>query len=552
MHKLLKIILPLISTRKLILCVFLGMFSGLSSFLFVNCVTRVVALIIAGNLGDVRKEYAIFFASIILLFIWTRKTLSVTITRLSQTLFWELRMQVLSVILKANCQQLNSRRSRITTAVLSDVSTLMDVSLYIIQFSTSSILAISCLIYLLSISMALFFVTIAVSLAGILVYLSSSGKNERWFQSARSLENEFSRNFFSILNGFKEIFMEPRKGAAIYNSKIKAIANESYKNNLAAYTGFINNQITGQILFYILITFILLFFSLSLKIKPSDLISFVFTLLYLLSSIESILLLLPVISRARVASNHLVGLKTELEELNFKNRTPNRYILKDEFDLIEIRDMEFYYGENGRSFGIGPLNFSVCKGEAVFIYGGNGSGKTTLIHSILGLCSPSAGEIRLNGNLITAENYAEYRTIFSVVFSDFYLFDEVLGIADLNIDKWNYYLSLFELEGKVKIDGTQLSTTDLSTGQRKRLALIVALLEEKPVLVIDEWAADQDPHFRKKFYTEIIPLLKDEGITIIAITHDDRYYHCSDKLYKMDYGKITEETVNIHNPLVAL
>jgi putative ATP-binding cassette transporter len=111
---------------------------------------------------------------------------------------------------------------------------------------------------------------------------------------------------------------------------------------------------------------------------------------------------------------------------------------------------------------------------------------------------------------------------------------------------------MFELEGKVKIEGNTFSTTDLSTGQRKRLALIAALLEEKPVLVMDEWAADQDPYFRKKFYTEILPLLKQEDITIIAITHDDKYYNCADRLYKMDYGKLKEESIRMHEaPLLT-
>ena len=153
--------------------------------------------------------------------------------------------------------------------------------------------------------------------------------------------------------------------------------------------------------------------------------------------------------------------------------------------------------------------------------------------------------------LINKENYSNYRSIFSVVFSDFYLFDELLGIDNMNIQKCNDYLQLFEIEQKVKLDNNHFSTIDLSTGQKKRLALIAMLLEEKPVLVLDEWAADQDPYFRKKFYTEILPFLKKEGFTIIAVTHDDKYYHCADKLYKMDYGKLIAEDIHTYNRLLA-
>ena len=161
----------------------------------------------------------------------------------------------------------------------------------------------------------------------------------------------------------------------------------------------------------------------------------------------------------------------------------------------------------------------------------------------LGLWLPSAGEIRLNGVRVNHDNYPAYRAAFAVVYSNFYLFDELLGLETFSREKWDYYIRLFELEGKVTLEGNKFSTTELSTGQRKRLALIAALMEEKPVLVIDEWAADQDPYFRRKFYTEIIPLLKKEGIAIIAITHDDRYYNCADKLYRMDYGKLVRESV---------
>jgi putative ATP-binding cassette transporter len=281
----------------------------------------------------------------------------------------------------------------------------------------------------------------------------------------------------------------------------------------------------------------------TLNIKANDIVSFVFTLLYLLSSIETIMVLFPNLMRAKIASNHLIDLKSELEKANLEQFIPKKHIFKNEFNQITIRGLEFYYEGVDKCFSIGPINFDIQKGEIIFIYGGNGSGKTTFIHSILGIYPSTSGEIKLNGVLINNDNYPEYRTIFSVVFSDFYLFNELIGIDNLDIKKWNHYIQLFELEGKVKMEGKCFSTTDLSKGQQKRLALIASLLEEKPVLVIDEWAADQDPHFRKKFYTEIIPLLKKEGIAIIAITHDDKYYHCADKIYKMDYGKLTEEDV---------
>jgi putative ATP-binding cassette transporter len=264
------------------------------------------------------------------------------------------------------------------------------------------------------------------------------------------------------------------------------------------------------------------------------------------------MLQLPTFMRAGVSARQLTSLKNELVEAHFRNPIPEKHIFNNIFDRLTVEGLEFNYGKSDTSFSIGPINFDIRKGETIFIYGGNGSGKTTFIHSLLGLCLPSAGEIRLNGILIEQDNYPEYKTFFSVVFSDFYLFDEILDEEHFDLAKWNLYLRLFEMEGKVTLEGSRFSTTDLSAGQRKRLALIIALMEGKPILVIDEWAADQDPYFRKKFYAEIIPLLNKKGLSIIAITHDDKYYHHADKLFKMDEGKLVEENVHLHQASLIL
>lgn len=546
MKKVLYIVLPLLGKDGLLKYIFLGIFSGVCSFLFINSVTRVISLMISGGFTRISMEYVIIFSTLILLFIWTRRTLSLAIINLSQMMTWTLRKQILSLALLANYQELMSRKVRIRSAILNDVSVLTQAAMNIIQFFSALILTIACLGYLASISVVLFLITIGIALVGVTVYYIGSKANARDLEKARGFENNFLENFNAILDGFKEIYMEPKKGKEIYDKKIDEVANDAYKTNTAAFTNFLNNQITGQILFYILISSILLFFSIILNIKIGDTVSFVFTLLYLLSSIEAVMVLIPGLIRAKVSSDHLIGLINELESANTDAVASEKYNFKLEFDNISVKALEFNYGKGEKSFGIGPIDFAVSKGDVIFVYGGNGSGKTTFIHSVLGLNIPSKGEIKLNDTPINKENYANYREIFSVVFSDFYLFSEILAVDNVDIEKWNYYLELFELGKKVELKDNGFSTTDLSTGQRKRLALIATLLEEKPVLVIDEWAADQDPYFRKKFYTEIIPLLKAKGLTVIAITHDDRYYYCADKLYKMDDGNLIEENVNIH------
>lgn len=552
MRRIFKLIMPLSGKAKILQYTVLGILSGLCSFLFINLSTRVVQLIIEGNLKSISSEYILVFASIILLFIWTRRSLSLAIIHLSQKMFWNLRTQIISQVLKASFRQLLTHKSKIYSAIVNDVNVLTNASLSIIEFSISAIVTLSCFIYLASISLVLFSITLGTAMLGVIIYQIGAKKDNLNFERTRNLEDGFIEHFNSILNGFKEIFMDPKKGRFIFERKIKVIANEANQSNIKAFTGFLNNQMSGQVLFYILVSSILLFFSVKLGIESGKTVNFIFILLYVLSSLETIMVLLPNIVRAKISADRLLDLKTELEDAGFSNNASENQISRNEFSEIAVQRLEFYYEGNDQVFGIGPIDFTIEKGETVFIYGGNGSGKTTLIHSILGLCRPTAGEILLNGIPVDTNNYSFYKTAFAVVFNDFYLFTELIGPDQIDMEKWYFYLRLFELEDKVKMNDRSFSTTDLSTGQRKRLALIAALLEEKPILVLDEWAADQDPYFRKKFYTEIIPLLKAEGVTIIAITHDDKYYHCADKLYKMDYGKLRMESVNKYESISTI
>ncbi|WP_442591962.1 cyclic peptide export ABC transporter [Pedobacter sp. AW31-3R] len=544
MRKLLKLIILLIGKRGFVFYIFLGIFSGLCNFLFITSLTKVISLLISKKYVSISIDYIIVFISIILLFMWIRRSLSIAIVNLSQNLLWKIRKQVISLVLKANFHQLSNRRARIYSAIVNDINTLTQASLNMIGFFTSFVMAIACLIYLGSISIVLLLITLAVAVIGVAIYYINSKRSVKQLETVRVLDSRFLEHLNAILDGFKEIFIEPKKGKEIYNDKISKIAVDSYKSNSAAFTGLINNQITGQVLFYILITAILLVFSVKLKVEVGNIVSFIFTLLYLLSSIEAIMLLLPGLLRARVASKHLMDLKSELENEEFSNNFPEKDITPDEFEKITLNGLKFEHKKTDKSFKIGPIDLNIDKGDIIFIYGSNGSGKTTLIYSILGLHIPDKGSIKLNSKRISEKTYAEYRSIFSVVFSDFYLFEELYGIEDVDMDRLKYLLKLFDIDHLVNLNGRAFSTLSLSTGQRKRLALIAALLEKKPVLVLDEWAADQDPYFRKKFYTEIIPGLKKEGITVIAITHDDNYYHCADKLYKMDYGKLIQVEKN--------
>jgi putative ATP-binding cassette transporter len=188
---------------------------------------------------------------------------------------------------------------------------------------------------------------------------------------------------------------------------------------------------------------------------------------------------------------------------------------------------------------LGPLDLALYRGEVVFLVGGNGSGKSTFAKVLAGLYPPDGGEIRLDGRPVTSENLEWYHQHFSVIFSDFYLFDRLLGLAGPDLDRRaRDYLAQLALDGKVEIRDGELSTTALSQGQRKRLALLTVFLEDRPISIFDEWAADQDPQYRDIFYSKLIPELRARGKTVVVISHDERYYHLADRIIKLDYGRL--------------
>jgi putative ATP-binding cassette transporter len=248
---------------------------------------------------------------------------------------------------------------------------------------------------------------------------------------------------------------------------------------------------------------------------------------------------LPLISKASVALQKIESLGLSLASRGEVATAPPDSLTNWHSLQLQNITHTYYTDKEDSSFILGPINLTLYPQELVFIVGGNGSGKSSLAKLITGLYIPENGEIILDENLITENNREWYRQHFSVVFSDFYLFEELLGLENNNLDiQAQKYLEKLQLDHKVKIKNGQLSTTALSQGQRKRLALLTAYLENRQIYLFDEWAADQDPLFKDIFYTQLLPELKAQGKTILVISHDDNYFHLADRIIKLNYGKI--------------
>jgi len=215
----------------------------------------------------------------------------------------------------------------------------------------------------------------------------------------------------------------------------------------------------------------------------------------------------------------------------------------ESLELVAVT--HFYRKENDdRRFQLGPVNLRIRRGELIFLIGGNGAGKTTLVKVIAGLYAPAAGNVLLNGIPVTESTRDAYRQLFSALFSDFYLFERLLGIESVDLDNHSMgYLKRLHLDKDVKVENGKLSTLALSQGQRKRLALLTAYLEDRPIYIFDEWAADQDPLFKNVYYHEILAELKARGKTVLVISHDDRYFNLADRVIKIEEGNIEYDTM---------
>lgn len=238
----------------------------------------------------------------------------------------------------------------------------------------------------------------------------------------------------------------------------------------------------------------------------------------------------PSVFRARIAYERLKKLDLAPFEPEFELGETAPQI----WQKLRLKDINFAYDE-GSEFALKDINLEIRRGETVFLIGKNGSGKSTLFMILVGLLAPKSGEMFADDTKITEPNLKSYANTISAVFSDFYLFDEVMSDDEALT---NELLKKMSIENKVSVKEGNFSTLNLSQGQKKRLAMVAALLEKRKFLILDEWAADQDPEFRRHFYTEFLPGLKAQGYTIFAISHDDAYFDAADKIYEIKNGKI--------------
>ncbi|MET3878914.1 cyclic peptide export ABC transporter [Chitinophaga sp. OAE865] len=511
--------------------VLFSVFSGIANMI-------IIALVTSSINSEVELKYLLLYYILALsVYLLGRRFVQINLTRMTRNIVFELRMKMIEKIFSTSYQRFEKMDSgRIYTVLNDDVTMIGESANTVVSLITSIFTTLTAFLYLAVISFWATTLTVTLIILISVIYYFVSKSTNVYFEEARETRNSFINLVNGMIEGFKEISLH-RKKKAEYKQDIADTADEYRKKISIANIHFVNAFLVGESLLVLLLGVVAFVIP---KIFPyvqsHVVISFVVVLLYLIAPVNEILNSVPSIMQLKVAWSRIQLFLNEIPQGAGQGGVQAAPVTRH--TVFRVDGLTFQYkDENDHiDFAIGPVDFTVKAGEILFIIGGNGSGKTTLAKLLTGLYQPDQGNIYLDDEIISGEQLSE---CFSTVFSPAYLFNKLYNLdTTKKAEEIKKYLQLLHLTDKVTVNGNRYSTIKLSGGQRKRLALLQCYLEDSPVYLFDEWAADQDPAYRNFFYRRLLPEMKMAGKIIIAITHDDHYFDIADTVLEMNQGQL--------------
>lgn len=513
---------------------------------FINGYAVSLAITAAKNLEPGRlqvREFLLFFISLTAFWISKEHVLNQT-TNIVEGIIRDIRMRIMQAVRTTNLvvfERMN--RGRIYSVLSTDAVALSMSAGAIINATSSACMLLFVIANVGVLSLWALAITLAFIISAVLLYMHKSRAVQTQLAEASRLEAEFFENLNGLLYGYKELKLSRAKSSDFFSAELWGIITSTAQ--LRTTSGRTMNQsvLIGQSFLLFTVSGVLFLLP---NLQPADVavvVPVVAIVLFAAGPIGDVVVAIPALARANTAIDSIYALEKELNQSQnqvevYAEQQP---LHEDPFDAIGCHGLSFAYpappGNGSAGFRVEPFDFSVRAGEIVFVVGGNGSGKSTFIKLLTALYEPASGHLSWNGRPVTPDRLASYRNLFTPIFSDFHIFKRILGLPDLNEDRVRRLIARMELTGKTDVSHQRLTNTDLSTGQKKRLALILAQLEDRPVLVFDEWAADQDPTFRRFFYTQLLPEMRARGHAVVAVTHDDSYFAQADRVFKMEYGR---------------
>lgn len=522
------------SPRTVAAAVLAGVLSGLSHTALLALINRVLH-------ERPSRMLVAAFAALLLLLPLMRIGSTYVLTMLAQRSVQRLRLKLAGDILDTPLSRLEALgHQRLMTALTDDAGAVVAALRMLPAMLADAAIVLGGLVYLGILSLPVFLLFLGCLVVGVVTYRLALTRGAAYQRKVRDEADRLWVDLKGVIDGVKELKVHSPRRAALL-SRLDATGERARKLNLRSVLYFQAAAGWGQMLVFGTIGLVLFALPRGASLDAQALTGYVLVILYLTGPIEGLLNGLPSLNRARIALERLGELGGALEAEAPAPDTPRLAPSAVTGPTVElVGAVHRYPNPSGdRPFELGPLDLRVEPGELLFITGGNGAGKTTLAKVLTGLYAPDEGTVLLDGVPVTDATRALYRNQFSIVFSDFYLFDSLLGLDPARLDeRAREYLRVLRLEDKVAVEGGRFSTLALSRGQQKRLALLTSWLEDRPVNVFDEWAADQDPGFKEFFYRQLLPEMAAQGKAVVVITHDDRYFDAAHRLVKLDYGRI--------------
>jgi putative ATP-binding cassette transporter len=464
------------------------------------------------------------------------------LVRLSQSTAARLRYELCNRIIKTPLCGLEAVGTwRLGMTLGHDVGAITDALTGLPGFFANVMVLICGLGYLASLSLPLAAITVVLAGVCVATYLAGQRIANRYLRQARQDMDESGEQTGAMLMGIKELKSHHFRFLDFFYGVLLPADTNMRRNLISGLSiqGFAHSW--GRLCLFIGIGMLLFVWPNLSPVTVATLTGYTLTILYLTYPLDGILGWLPSLDSALIALKKIEQLGLLLDETEAQTLSP----VTPPFESLELQDVTYgYTSPDGHGFTLGPINLTLTAGDEIFIAGGNGSGKTTLAKLLTGLYVPHQGRVLLNGEVVGNYIRGNYRQLFSTVFVEGRIFDRLLGV-ELNEARLRHWAELLEIEDKVDFKTGRFDVQKLSRGQYKRLSLLVACMDDRPILVFDEWAAEQDPGFKDVFYRQILPELRQRGKTVIAITHDDRYFSAADRVVTLVDGRLESHAKRI-------
>lgn len=544
--------------NKVFLAIVLGMLAGMAYTMIIPLVTTIINKTRSYFADEVEQPvvyflgfevsnapYALIFLLVCLFIFVTRTTSHLLLQQVAIETGANIRNHFYRKI--ANISILNLEKvgpARIHAAIASDVPEILNGASAFPAILVSSSTIVGLLGFLIYLDFDVFIFVMATILFGIVTYSIPLYFAQRYLRRAREEFDGIQEGIRNIIYGAKEVRLNHRKAETVIGKELKQ-GEQRHASNAKTGALFIVSALNyGNLISFAAIGVATFILSNHFAISSQILASIVMAMLYISGPLAAIMNSISPITKGNVALDKLNSLFEIMPE-NHDHRVNKDFVAPRQMESIQLQAVEFHYhhddgNETSEDFAVGPLDLEFEKGKITFLVGGNGSGKSTVAKITSLLYDINQGEILFDGTVVNDKNLTYYRNSISAIFTDYYLSRVIYDLDASKEDQILFLLKELDLEEKVKIENSQFNTINLSDGQRKRLALLIACLEDRPVYIFDEWAADQDPRFKDVFYRKILPGLREKGKLIIVVTHDDKYFHLADKLVKMESGRIAE------------